>query len=60
MLARPLDKRRSRQPAKDGECDGYYVGPALIVREDHLDEEDPNCEPDDRSHDGSKNHHRPS
>ena len=39
MLARPLDKRRSRQPAKDGECDGYYVRPALIVREDDFDQE---------------------
>src|SRR5580765_1214636 len=56
----PADSLASGDCADDRQNKRNDVRPALVVREDHLDEEDPDREADDRSHDGSKNHHRPS
>src|SRR4029077_3740883 len=56
----PTHSLASGERADDRQSKRNDVRPALIVREDHLDEEDPDREADDRSHDGSKHHHRPS
>ena len=53
----PANNLTSGKPANDGQHERHDVRPALIVREDHLDEQDADRKAHDRSQDGTETRH---
>jgi hypothetical protein len=52
-----LRQSRTRKPARDREADGNDDRPFLVVRDDHLGEENPDDEADERSEDAAYHDH---
>ena len=57
VVAPAPDERRADEPTEYGQADRHDVGPAGVVREDHLGEENPDHEADDRAEKASEDGH---